>query len=138
MAKARGPALEISGVVYDQACRRLSGASIQVWQTNADGEYGPGHGTEQLRCCYVQGAVETDSEGRYEIDTIMPGHYKGDRTPPPAHIHLWISHPSAQSLSTELDFTGDPHLPKNADPVIELHQRNGVLEGAFDIVLTKR
>jgi catechol 1,2-dioxygenase len=135
LAKTQGVPLTVSGVVYDSSCKPLSGAAIQAWQTNADGEYGPGHGTSQLRCCYLQGAVETDASGRYQIDSIMPGHYKGDAAPPPAHIHFWVSHPKARSLSTELDFAGDPYLPGEASPVVTLHDINGVMQGSFDIVL---
>jgi catechol 1,2-dioxygenase len=128
--------LTISGVVYDSSCKPLSGAAIQAWQANADGEYGPGYGTSQLRCCYLQGGVETDANGRYQINTIMPGHYRGDAVPPPAHIHFWVSHPNARSLSTELDFAGDPYLPRDASPVVTLHDVSGVIQGSFDIVLS--
>jgi hydroxyquinol 1,2-dioxygenase len=138
MAKTTGHAVRISGVVYDRQCKPLSGATIQLWQTNADGEYGPGHGTDQMRCCYLQGAVQTESGGRYQVDTIMPGHYKGAPDPPPAHIHFWVSHPSTPSLSTELDAAGDPYLPEDASPLVTLREEAGVLMGRFDIVLTGR
>jgi protocatechuate 3,4-dioxygenase beta subunit len=136
LAQTGGNPLRLSGIVYDSRCRPLSGAVLQVWHTNANGEYGPGHGTSQLRCCYLVGAVETDGSGRYEIDTIMPGHYQGETTPPPVHIHFWVSHPTTRTLSTELDFAGDPYLPRDAKPVITLHEELGVLQGSFDIVLS--
>jgi protocatechuate 3,4-dioxygenase beta subunit len=138
IAKAEGQPLEIRGSVTDARCRPLSGATLELWQTNADGEYGPGHGTSEMRCCYVQGAVRTDAAGRYQVETIMPGHYSGEAPPPPAHIHVWVSHPSAQTLSTELDFAGDPYLPADAKAVLHLDHVAGRLHGTFDFVLTDR
>ena len=136
LALTGGHPLRLSGIVSDRRCRPLSGAVLQVWHTNTNGEYGPGMGTSQLRCCYLQGAVETDASGRYQIETIMPGHYKGETPPPPVHIHFWVSHPTAPTLSTELNFARDPNLPRDAKPVITVHDEFGVLQGSFDIVLS--
>jgi len=138
VAKTQGQPLRIAGVVTDRRCRPLSGATLELWQTNADGEYGPGHGTPEMRCCYLQGAVQTDAAGRYEVETIKPGPYKGEAPPPPAHIHVWVAHPNAQSLSTELDFADDPYLPADATSVLTLHEVPGGLSGTFDFVLTDR
>ncbi|TMF58815.1 MAG: hypothetical protein E6I16_10790, partial [Chloroflexi bacterium] len=61
VASTRGEPLEITGVVYDRRCRPLAGSRIELWQANASGEYGPPQGSDELRCCYLQGAVETDA-----------------------------------------------------------------------------
>lgn len=45
-ASRRGQRLLVSGTVYAADCTTpLAGASLQVWQTNADGEYGPSQPT---------------------------------------------------------------------------------------------
>lgn len=139
----RGRPLILTGTVYAADCRTpLPGALIEVWQTDARGRYGPGHGTDNLRCCYLQGTVETDSSGGYEIQTIPPGHYRGDEPPPPAHIHFNVHYRGTPGVLTEVVFAGDPYLT-SAEPgaeVISLRKEagsdGGRLLGRFDIVLS--
>jgi protocatechuate 3,4-dioxygenase beta subunit len=102
--------LIIVGTVFGEDCTPLENASLEVWQTNAAGEYGPGHGTDDMRCCYLMGEVRTDSSGHYQLITVKPGHYKGQESPPPAHIHVSLSHPDAEPAQTEIVFSGDPYL----------------------------
>jgi protocatechuate 3,4-dioxygenase beta subunit len=142
-AARRGQRLLVSGTVRAADCATpLVGASLHVWQTNADGEYGPGHGTNHLRCCYLQGTATTDARGHYEIETVMPGHYKGENPPPPAHIHFDIRHPNAHGLMTELDFAGDPALDPGeaAAEVVPVTRIPGsqppTLRARFNIVLS--
>jgi catechol 1,2-dioxygenase len=138
----QGTPLIITGTVYASDCQTaLAGAFIEVWQTDARGEYGPGHGTESLRCCYLLAALETDSRGQYRIETIRPGHYRGAHPPPPAHIHFNVLYPGTLGVATELDFAGDPYLAKvdARTHAISLHRKSGsdgeLLRGRFDIVL---
>lgn len=136
-----GTRLTVSGTVYGADCETpLAGASIQVWQTNAAGEYGPGQGTGDERCCYLGAGLRTDAQGRYRFETVRPGHYKGEAQPPPAHIHFEVRHPDADGLLTELLFEGDPHLgPDPPGAVVKLEPAPGAGQGAlqarFDIVL---
>ena len=137
-----GTRLTVSGTVYGADCRTpLAGASIEVWQTNAAGEYGPGQGTGGERCCYLAAALRTDGQGRYQLETVRPGHYKGEARPPPAHIHFEVRHPDADGLLTELLFEGDPHLgPDPPGTVVKLEPApgsgQGALQARFDIVLS--
>ncbi|HEV2894166.1 MAG TPA: hypothetical protein VG411_10445 [Actinomycetota bacterium] len=136
-----GTRLTVSGTVYGADCETpLAGASIQVWQTNAAGEYGPGQGTGGERCCYLGAGLRTDAQGRYRFETVRPGHYKGEAQPPPAHIHFEVRHPDADGLLTELLFEGDPHLgPDPPGVVVRLAPAPGsgqrALQARFDIVL---
>lgn len=130
----RGTSLLLSGTVYAADCRTpLAGAVIEAWQTDARGVYGPGHGGGELRCCYLQGTVKTDSQGGYRIQTIRPGHYRGETTPPPAHIHLNVSHEEGGVLA-EVVFAGDPYVSEDAEAV-RLRTEGERLVGRFDIVL---
>jgi protocatechuate 3,4-dioxygenase beta subunit len=137
-----GTRLTVSGTVYGADCETpLAGASIQVWQTNAAGEYGPGQGTGDERCCYLGAGLRTDARGRYRFETVRPGHYKGEAQPPPAHIHFEVRHPDADGLLTELLFEGDPHLgPDPPGAVVKLEPApgsgQGALQARFDIVLS--
>ena len=131
--------LIIHGTVYRSDCfSPLAHASINVWQTDASGEYGPGHGTSHMRCCYLMAMLHTDEKGHYRIRTVMPGHYRGAHPPPPAHIHFDVLHPGTGGFSTELNFAGDPYLG-DRDPRTELtslrKDAKGTLHGVFDIVV---
>jgi len=136
-----GRRLVVSGSVYAAGCTTpLVGASLEVWQTNADGEYGPGHGTDDGRCCYLAAALRTDARGRYQFETVMPGHYKGEERPPPAHVHFEVRHPDAAGLLTELLFAGDPWLGGDAPgEIVRPTELAGsdppALHARFDIVL---
>jgi Dioxygenase len=110
-----GEPLVVEGTVYAADCRTpLAGASVAVWQTNAAGEYGPGQGTSGERCCYLAAALRTDERGGYRLETVKPGHYKGEAQPPPAHIHFEVQHPDA----SELLFEGDPRLGPDPPGVV--------------------
>jgi protocatechuate 3,4-dioxygenase beta subunit len=136
-----GEPLVVEGTVYAADCRTpLAGASVAVWQTNAAGEYGPGQGTGGERCCYLAAALRTDERGGYRLETVKPGHYKGEERPPPAHIHFEVQHPDASGLLTELLFEGDPWLgPDPPGVVVRPTPVPGsdppVLRARFDIVL---
>jgi protocatechuate 3,4-dioxygenase beta subunit len=142
VAKGRsGQRLVVSGTVYRADCvTPLAGASIVVWQTNAEGEYGPGQGTGNSPCCYLAAALRTDRRGRYRLETVKPGHYKGEADPPPAHIHFEVRHPEADGVLTELLFEGDPRLgPYPPGVVVRPATVPGsdppALHARFDIVL---
>lgn len=138
-AAGRGERLRVTGVVFTRACRPLAGVSLHALQTNGDGEYGPVVGDQIGACCYLQGRVLTDRAGRYELDTVMPGHYKGADPAPPAHIHITVSHPNGGRLETEVQFAGDPGLLHRPDPgvaVTPMRDPDGTLHVTFDIVLS--
>jgi hypothetical protein len=139
-ASRRGQRLLVSGVVYQEDCATpLAGATINVWQTNKDGVYGPAAPSGgEVRCCYLQGTVRTDAAGRYALDTVMPGRYPDARAP--AHIHFEVGHPKAKGILTELLFAGDPYLDAAAEPgaVARVTRAGGMLTASFDIVLRTR
>jgi protocatechuate 3,4-dioxygenase beta subunit len=143
VAKGRGgQRLVVSGTVYRADCATpLAGASIEVWQTNTEGEYGPRQGGgDDEQCCYLRAALRTDERGRYELHTVKPGHYKGEPQPPPAHIHFEVRHPNARGLLTELLFEGDPRLPPDPPGAVTRPEPVSgsdppLLRARFDIVL---
>jgi catechol 1,2-dioxygenase len=144
-AARRGQRLLVSGTVYAADCTTpLADATLQVWQTDAEGVYGPGHGTGDLTCCYLQGTLQTDAHGRYRFTTVKPGHYRGQADAPPAHIHFDVRHPDAAGLMTELLFEGDPAVIPGTQQghVARLTTVAGsdppLLRAGFDIVLPRR
>ena len=111
---AGGEPLVVVGTVYAHDCSPLAGATVTMYQTDANGEYGPGHGTDNMLCCYLGGSVQTDARGNFQVNTVRPAHYRGEANPPPAHIHLEVSHPDAPILNSEIVFADDELLPANA------------------------
>src|SRR5207247_11406800 len=134
-ARTRGEPRERPGVVDDRGWRTRAGSRIERWQAKASGEYGRPQGTDELRCCYLQGAVETDAAGRYVVDTIKPGNYLGLPGGAPGHIHFWVSHPGEQSLSIELNFSRNLSVPADEGPVVPLRASQSGFQATFDIVL---
>ena len=70
---------------------------VDVWHTNAQGEYDNEGYT-------FRGHQFTDAEGRYWIETIRPGRYPG-RT---RHIHVKVQAPRQPVLITQLYFPDEP------------------------------
>jgi hypothetical protein len=134
-ASRRGRPLVISGRVLAADCATpVAGATVHVWQTNGDGQYGPSQGGD-LRCCYLQGTMTTDAGGRYQFQTVKPGRYSG-----PAHIHFQVRDRHGREVTTELLFDGDPELGGQAGADAIRLSRAGVrrhpyLRGTFDVAL---
>jgi protocatechuate 3,4-dioxygenase beta subunit len=112
---AAGEPLTVVGTVYSEDCRPLAGARLTMWQTDGNGEYGPGHGTDGMRCCFLGGNVVTDADGNFQLITVRPAHYRGESSPPPAHIHLEVQHPDVPPLRTEIVFADDDRLPADSE-----------------------
>jgi protocatechuate 3,4-dioxygenase beta subunit len=135
----RGEPLLVTGVVYAMDCRTpLSGATIDAWQTNAEGAYGPSRSSSSAGadCCFLQGHVRTDRMGRYALDTVVPGRY-AEGNPPPRHIHIAVSHPDARNLVTEMMFAGDPGVPPNDPLAVTPVMEGRTLHVVFDVVLQR-
>jgi protocatechuate 3,4-dioxygenase beta subunit len=112
LAAGHGQPLVVAGTVRGEDCTPLAGATVNVWQTNGEGRYGPRRGGRDL-CCYLQGTVLTAADGRYRLDTVFPGGY--DNATP--HIHVTAGHPEAEGLITELVFD-EPVKAKRFDIVL--------------------
>ena len=153
-----GDLLVVSGTVYGPDCRTpLPGALLDVWQADHAGLYDikePANLTDRTSF-RLRGRLLTDAQGRYEIETIVPGRYP---IPPglpgleqyagrtrPAHIHFIVMHPLYGPLTTQLYFKGDPYLSQDpwAKPslAIDLESRATAnarrLHGVFNIVLAR-
>ena len=83
--------------------------------------------------------MNTDENGKYEYETILPGFYPNGGTFRPRHIHYKVSHENGAPLTTQLYFDCDPYIP--VDPfvkqslIIPLTKEGDTLRGVFDIVL---
>lgn len=94
----QGTRLILAGQVLNQDCLPIPGVKIDFWQTNAKGEYDNTGYT-------FRGHQFTDNKGRYYLDTVLPGLYASR---PIEHIHVKVTSPSGEVLTTQLYFPGQP------------------------------
>lgn len=138
-----GERLFVSGVVYGPDCRTpIPGAIVDVWQANAAGHYDNDGSPNPDPSAYIlRGRMETDAQGRYQLETIMPGRYLNGATYRPAHIHYKVSAAGRADLTTQLYFAGDPFIAADpwarTDPAraIALTRDAAGAHGVFDVVL---
>jgi catechol 1,2-dioxygenase len=117
-----GAPLLFQGRVTDINGEPLAGASVEIWHADDLGfysQFSPGVPEWNLR-----GTVIADSEGVYQINTVQPAPYQiptdgacgqliasaGWHAWRPAHLHLKVSAPGHQLITTQLYFTADEHL----------------------------
>lgn len=129
----RGRALVVRGRVLDPRCTPLAGALLDVWQADFRDD---GSGTYDLQGHRLRGKLRADGDGRFELRTIVPGHYPLTRDRlRPAHIHVKASAPGHRLLTTQLYFGDDPHNEGDPffDPSLVLAIDGEI--GRFDFVL---
>ncbi len=101
----KGTPLELTGRVLDKSGKPLANALLDFWQCDAVGIY-------DTRGFRLRGHQFTDAEGRYRLETIVPGLYPG-RT---RHIHVKLQpsgadlppNPGMLNLTTQVYFPGEP------------------------------
>ena len=155
-ASEPGDRLIVSGTVLSTDCRTpVPGALVEVWQANHAGAYDtnlPGNFTE-VTTFHLRGMLYTNEQGRYEIETIMPGRYPIPPNLPgfekyagltrPAHIHFRVMESLHIPLTTQLYFKGDPYIANDpfaghkSNLVVDLKPDGQVRRGVFDIVLSR-
>src|SRR5215213_9304255 len=92
-----GKKLVVSGYVYDTGCQPIPGALLDFWQADDAGVYD----NQGYR---LRGHQFADEDGRFELETIVPGLYPG-RT---RHIHAIAQAPDQPILITQLYFPDEP------------------------------
>ena len=106
-----GELVELSGIVRHKDCTTpYKNAKIELWHCSAEEVYD----NDSDKFLY-RGTTHCDEDGKYSFITQMPVPYDvGDGTIRPAHFHMMVSAPGYQSLVTQIYFTGDPHIEKDA------------------------
>lgn len=93
---AAGTSLRLTGFVVTTSCRPVAQALVDFWQADAGGNYD--NSTFGFR-----GHQYTDAQGRYVLETVIPGLYPG-RT---RHIHVKVQALGGRILTTQLYFPGE-------------------------------
>jgi catechol 1,2-dioxygenase len=121
-----GTPLLFQGQITNIDGEPLKDAKIEIWHADDLGfysQFAPGLPDWNLR-----GTVLADDDGRFQINTVQPAPYQiptdgacgqliaaaGWHAWRPAHIHLKVSAPGHQLITSQLYFPGDPH---NADDI---------------------
>ncbi len=119
-AHAAGPELALHGRITDRDGRPVPHATVQVWQTDAEGSYDlQVHGTAATD---MRGNFVADADGNYRFRTLRPFGYlipmdgpvgalvraQGRHGKRPAHIHFLIAAPGYRELVTALYLADDP------------------------------
>lgn len=90
--------------VLDKKCRTVPNAQIDIWHTNATGEYS---GVDGNSGSFMRGSQVTNKNGKVTFTSIFPGWYPA-RT---MHIHakVWVN--GSERLTTQF-FTSDKTTTK--------------------------
>lgn len=137
-----GTRMIISGRIHDIGCSEfIRDAVIDVWHADDAGAY-------DNKGFKLRGITKSNEQGFYVFETIKPGKYLNGNDFRPSHIHFKITPPGFSTLTTQLYFEGDTHIPGDAaasltsgefnasDRIITLTENaDGVLEGTWDIVI---
>lgn len=133
-----GVSLLFRGVVMDELCNPIAGATVDVWQANDAGAYDGSSAAYNYR-----GVQQTGSSGNYEFLSIIPGRYLNGAQYRPSHIHFRVTAPGFTELITQLYFEGDPYIPIDpwaSDPdaslrIVPVVNTGGTDTAVFDITL---
>jgi hydroxyquinol 1,2-dioxygenase len=115
-----------AGRVLDEEGRPLAGATLDIWS-------GDGEGTYDMQMAddvgmKARGRIRTDAEGHYRFRSIRPNYYpvptdgpvgrmlqKMGRHPMrPGHIHMIVSAPGHQAVTTHLFAAGSEYIDSDA------------------------
>src|SRR5258706_3323970 len=92
-----GTRLVVAGQVLATDCRPVARALLDFWQADDAGQYDNVGYT-------LRGHQFADDQGRYRLETIVPGLYPG-RT---RHIHVKVQAPNQAVLTSQLYFPNEP------------------------------
>jgi hydroxyquinol 1,2-dioxygenase len=119
---SKGPEIVLYGQVTNAEGKPVTGAEIDVWQTNAEGLYDLQANDPSVMD--MRGRLRCDAEGRFHFRTVRPIGYSIPMDGPvgelvrkqnrhgfrPAHIHILIAAPGYRELVTALYFAEDEHV----------------------------
>ena len=122
----RGEATVVHGKVTDNAGNPIEGVTLDVWQSDDDGNYDitdPNMPDMNLR-----GIFTTGKDGKFWFKTIRPASYPVPTDGPvgeilnvmgrhpmrPAHIHFWIKAKGYEDIVTHLFAEGDEYIESDA------------------------
>ena len=144
--EASGQRVIVKGILTDDECNPISGATIIIWQASESGRYNhkgdaantdfkdPRDGKLIKRTLdpFFQswGQATTNEKGEYEFKTIVPGFYPADLQNGwyrPPHIHFMVAATGFTQFVTQMYFRSD--AIKDNDFIQELNEKDFLLQG---------
>ena len=123
-----GTRLIVVGYVLDSNCQPLPNAWLDFWQADANGIYDNAGYT-------LRGHQFTDAQGRYYLETVVPGEYPG-RT---EHIHVKVQPNGGSTLTSQLYFPDSSANTRDGifDPslIVQIEERPDYLLAYFNFVI---
>ncbi len=123
-----GTRIVLTGRAFSKSCRPISGALLDFWHADRDGEY-DNVGFK------LRGHQFADADGRFRLETIVPGQYDG-RT---RHIHVKVQPPGGRILTTQLYFPGEPRNKGDflfrPDLLVVLRNASTAKQAKFNFIL---
>jgi protocatechuate 3,4-dioxygenase beta subunit len=101
-------------MVFSTNGSALPHSKIEIWQADHLGRY-------DIKGYRYRATLTADDTGKYDFDSVMPGHYPGRVC---QHIHYVVSSPGHKRLTTQLYFAtdpvfeGDPDRNYHRDPLV--------------------
>ena len=147
-----GEPLSIRGkVTASTDCRAIPNAILDIWQTNARGFYSNLLGRDnpsEPGAFNLRGRTSSDDEGHYHFESIVPGRYPLFwPLTRPRHIHLIVTHPQYEDLTTQIYFEGDKYnrwdpwwsasLTIPLERHVDAETGRAGYRGSFDLVLRR-
>jgi len=123
----RGEPCLVTGRVTGRGGEPIAGATVDVWQADADGYYDVQR-PEEVPPTNLRGLFTTDAEGAFWFRTVMPRHYPipddgpvgellkatGRHPNRPAHIHFLVRARGYAPVTTHVFAADSPYLDSDA------------------------
>jgi catechol 1,2-dioxygenase len=148
----KGEPCRVEGRVTGVDGEPVPGASVDVWQANADGFYDvqqPGVQPERN----LRGLFTADADGRYWFRSIVPRSYPIPADGPvgellnltarhphrPAHLHFLVSAPGYRPVTTHVFIADSPYLDSDAVFGVKESLVREIVDGTltFDVTLPR-
>ena len=73
----------------------------------------------------------------YNLETLFPGKYSESGGIRPAHLHVKVSSPEGEPLTTQIYFEGDEHHDWLVKPslILKLNETDGIKYSEFDFTI---
>ena len=154
---AQGVPCKVSGTVRGLQGEPVGGATLDVWQSDAEGLYDVQH--PDMDHAQARGILRADDAGRFEFESILAVPYQVPHDGPvgkmlqatgrhpwrPAHLHFMIQAPGYETLITHVFRDNSDYL--DSDVVFGVRQSlvcdwvqqpDGTYQMAFDFVLNRK
>ena len=120
--------LVVTGFVLLLQCKSVAYALLDFWHCDEAGEY-------DNKGSRYRGHVFADAQGRYSLETIVPGEYPG-RT---RHIHVNVQVPGGRVLTTQVYFPDEPRNRSDwiyrPELTMQVTREGGRRDARFDFVV---